>query len=90
MAAVMFRAYRAYGSVRQRHESLELLYESTQLAQGSLHMESTLIALLNQARDMFRAEAAAITLFGNGEDEPPLRTSVGLQGRSGNHAPRAA
>jgi diguanylate cyclase (GGDEF)-like protein len=82
MAVVMFMAYRAYGSVRQKHESLELLYESTQVAQHSLHMESTLVGLLNQARDMFRADAAEVVLFASGEGEPALRTSIGPNGRS--------
>jgi diguanylate cyclase (GGDEF)-like protein len=82
MAAVMFLAYRAYGSVRQKHESLELLYESTQVAQGSLHMESTIVALLNQAREMFRCDAAEITLFGSTDGEPALRTLLGPEGRS--------
>jgi len=74
-----FIGYRAYGSVRQNHESMELLYESSR-AGSALHVESVLVQLLNQAREMFRCEIAEITMLPQHEGEPALRTSLGPGG----------
>jgi diguanylate cyclase (GGDEF)-like protein len=69
-------AYRAHGTVRRRHESLRILYESTRIAHGSLETGSMLTVLLEQAREMLRADIAEVTLFGIG-NEPALRTRRG-------------
>jgi diguanylate cyclase (GGDEF)-like protein len=69
-------AYRAHGIVRRRHESLRILYESTRVAHGSLDTSSMLTVLLEQAREMLRADVAEVTLFGP-DDEPALRTTRG-------------
>lgn len=63
LAAVLFLGYRAYGSLRQKHESLELLYASTKAIQQSLEVESVTRAILEQVRPMFRSEIAEIVLF---------------------------
>jgi hypothetical protein len=63
LAAVLVLGYRAYGSLRQKHESLELLYASTKAVQQSLDVQPVTEALLTQARSMFRAELAEILLF---------------------------
>ena len=63
LAAVLVLGYRAYGSLRQKHESLELLYTSTKAVQQSLDVEPVTEALLVQARSMFKAELAEILLF---------------------------
>ena len=65
MAATLFLAYRAYGSLRQQHEGLEMLYESTRLVQQSLDVQRVVSALLSQARTMFRAERAELLIFPN-------------------------
>jgi diguanylate cyclase (GGDEF)-like protein len=69
-------AYRSHGLVRRRHESLQVLYESTRVAHGSLETGAMLMVLLEQARQMFRADVAEVTLFGDG-DAPALRTTRG-------------
>jgi diguanylate cyclase (GGDEF)-like protein len=69
-------AYRAYGIVQRRHESLQVLYESTRVAHTSLETGSMLTLLLEQSRQMFRAEVAEVTLFGD-DGEPALRTRRG-------------
>ena len=74
---LMFVAYRAYTSQREKHQSLEFLYESTRMLNRSLQVEAATGALLDQARRMFRAEIASITLFPLAEGEPALRSTLG-------------
>ena len=80
LAGIVFIAYRAYGSVTQKHESMRLLYESTRIAQASMDVESMLLGLLSHARDMFRAELAEIDLFIPDEEGLVLRTSITPEG----------
>jgi diguanylate cyclase (GGDEF)-like protein len=71
----LFVAYRAYVSEREKHERLELLYESSRILQNSPELDSALLALLNHAREMFRAEIAEIVLYPRrGDDPTALRT----------------
>jgi diguanylate cyclase (GGDEF)-like protein len=79
LAALMVGAYRIYGSVRQKHESLEILYSSTRLLQQTPDIEATNATLLGQAVEMFRAQRAELLLFPSG-GEPGLEAS--LQGSS--------
>ncbi|MGH2751872.1 MAG: ATP-binding protein [Actinomycetota bacterium] len=74
---LMFVAYRAYTLQSEKHHSLESLYESTRLLNRTLQVESASSALLEQARRMFRAEVASITLFPSAEGEPALRSTSG-------------
>ena len=59
----VFLAYRAYVSEREKHERLELLYQSSRILQHSPELDSALGALLEHAREMFRAERAEILLW---------------------------
>ena len=59
----MFLAYRAYVSEREKHERLELLYQSSRILQHSPELDSALAALLEHAREMFRAERAEVLLW---------------------------
>ena len=59
----MFLAYRAYLSEREKHERLELLYQSSRILQHSPELDSALAALLEHAREMFRAERAEVLLW---------------------------
>ena len=59
----VFLAYRAYGSEREKHERLELLYQSSRILQHSPELDSALAALLEHARVMFRAERAEVLLW---------------------------
>jgi len=72
----LFLAYRAYLSERQKHESLELLYQSSQIFQRSAELDSAIVVLLEHARLMFGTNRAEMILRG-GEDGVPLRTSTG-------------
>ena len=74
--ATVFFAYRAYTSERQKHKSLESLYESSRVVQGSLQIEATISELLSQARKMFQAEVAQITFFPS-SGETAFRSSMG-------------
>ena len=56
----LFVAYRAYVSEREKHERLELLYQSSRILQHSPELDRALVALLDHARDMFRAELAEV------------------------------
>ena len=73
----VFVAYRAYVSERQQHEGLEMLYESTRILQRSPQIDRALVALLDHARKMFRAEVAEVSLLPQVEGQDVLRTSVG-------------
>ncbi len=73
----VFLAYRAYVSERERHERLELLYESSRILQHSPELDSALAALLEHAREMFRAERAEVLLWPrDGGDEGLLTVAV--------------
>ncbi|MGH2776381.1 MAG: ATP-binding protein [Actinomycetota bacterium] len=74
---LLFLAYRAYTSQSEKHQSLEFLYESTRALNRSLQVEAASSTLLEQARRMFRAEIATITLFPSAEGEPALRSTLG-------------
>ena len=76
-AAILFGAYRLYTVQRQRHESLEFLYNSTQLAHRTLKLEPTLLSLLGEARKMFRADIAEIIFFSAEDGVSALRTRLG-------------
>ena len=75
--AMMFITYRAYSAQRQRLQGLEVLYKATRVVDRSMRLESGTAALLQQAREMFRAEIAQLTLFPEGEGQPALRTTLG-------------
>jgi diguanylate cyclase (GGDEF)-like protein len=72
---IVFLAYRAYVAEREKHERLELLYESSRILHHSPELDSALSALLDHARSMFRAERAEILLFPDPADEETLRTA---------------
>ncbi len=72
--ATLFLAYRAYAEERRKHESLGFLYEATRIIHRSPRLESGILALLEHARTVFRAEIADITVVAPGES---LRTTVG-------------
>jgi diguanylate cyclase (GGDEF)-like protein len=73
--ATLLIAYRAYVSEREKHERLELLYESSRILQNSPELDSALVALLHHAREMFRAEVAELVVYPRRNDDPAaLRT----------------
>jgi diguanylate cyclase (GGDEF)-like protein len=56
-------SYRSYGALRQRFESLSMLYDFTRLVSGAKRPDSVLEAILTQAKDLLRAERAEIWLI---------------------------
>ena len=72
---MVFLAYQAYVSEREKHERLELLYQSSRILQHSPELDSTLVALLGHARIMFRAELAEIVLYPRADEREALRTT---------------
>jgi diguanylate cyclase (GGDEF)-like protein len=72
--ATVFVAYGAYISEREKHERLELLYQSSRILQHSPELDSSLVALLDHARNMFRAEWAQIILYPRKATDEALRT----------------
>lgn len=74
---LLFLSYRAYLEQREKHESLEFLYESTRSVQDSLEADQAILVLLRQAREMFRAEAAQVTLFSEDDETLAYRTYLG-------------
>jgi diguanylate cyclase (GGDEF)-like protein len=73
--AVVVVAYRAYGSEKEKHQRLELLYESSRIFQHSPELDSALAALLEHTREMFRAERAEILLWPRPDVREGLLTS---------------
>ena len=47
---IIFLAYRAYVSEREKHERLEMLYQSCRILQHSPELDVSLVALLDHAR----------------------------------------
>jgi diguanylate cyclase (GGDEF)-like protein len=72
---IVFVAYRSYLSEREKHERLELLYQSSRILQHSPELDSSLVALLGHARAMFRAELAEVVLYPRAREAEALRTS---------------
>jgi diguanylate cyclase (GGDEF)-like protein len=73
---VVFVAYRAYGSEKEKHQRLELLYQSSRILQHSPELDSTLGALLEHAREMFRAEHAELLLWPRDAEGEALLTAA--------------
>ena len=78
-------AYRSYTALRQRHESLSLLYDFTRLVSGAQRPDAVLEAMLAQAKDLLRAERAEIWL--HDDQDKMLRLRVDDDGRSTGELP---
>ena len=83
----VFLAYRAYLSEREKHEQLELLYQSSRILQHQPELDSAVLALLNHSRDMFRAQRAELLLRPRDDDNEGLLTSVTSDGESTTMVP---
>jgi diguanylate cyclase (GGDEF)-like protein len=79
VGAFLLLSYRSYTSLRQRFDSLSMLYDFTRLVSGAQRPDSVLESILGQAKDLMRAERAEIWLT----DEPQslLRLQVDDNGR---------
>ena len=85
--AVVFVAYRAYIGEREKHERLELLYESSRLLHYAPELDSAIGALLEHARRMFRAERAELMLFPEPSLDAASAQLVGRHRRPRDHGP---
>ena len=89
LAVVLALAYRSYTSLWKRYANLQLFYDFTKAIGGSQRAESVLEAILEQARELFRADVAELTLESPDADGPvfalraqgdmPFETSVPAQ-----------
>lgn len=84
---IMFAAYQAYVSEREKHERLELLYQSSSILQHTPELDSALVALLGHARTMFRAELAEVVLYARQPGEEALRTRSWHEGEPESMTP---
>jgi diguanylate cyclase (GGDEF)-like protein len=62
VAVFLVVMYRAYSSLRQRFDSLSLLYDFTHLVSGAREPDEVLDAMLSQAKNLLRAERAEFWL----------------------------
>lgn len=74
---ILFLSYRAYMGQRDRNESLQFLHEATRSVQRSVEADTAILALLEHARSMFRAEISEVMLFSDEEEGVAYRTSLG-------------
>src|SRR3954447_21585177 len=56
--ALLLLGYRAYASLRERHESLEQLYHFSEVVSGAHDVDTVLRSVLGQARQLLRADRA--------------------------------
>jgi diguanylate cyclase (GGDEF)-like protein len=73
-------AYRGFWRERRRSEHLAFLYESMRGLNASPDIERAVLQLLGEARGMFRAEVAGLTLVME-DGGPPRRTILGPEER---------
>jgi diguanylate cyclase (GGDEF)-like protein len=78
LASVVFLAYRIYQNERLKHESLEVLQESTRRIQQSLDADEVSRTLLDQTRQMFGADIAEVLFLPrDGESASLMRRGPG-------------
>jgi len=87
--ALMLLGYRAYASLRERHESLEQLYHFSEVVSGAHDIDTVLHSVLEQARELLRADRAEFLAFAFPGDLAPRRMTLladGMQRVSGTAA----
>ncbi len=72
----LFLAYLSYSSQREKHESLQALYESSRALHRVHDGEQALEDLLGRAAAMFKAELAEIVLFAATSDDLHVRARL--------------
>jgi diguanylate cyclase (GGDEF)-like protein len=80
VVVVLFVAYRAYSSLSQRYASLQVLYEITRATGRAQPTEALVEAVLDQARELLRAERASIVLFPVHDGGPTMQMEAGVEG----------
>jgi diguanylate cyclase (GGDEF)-like protein len=74
-SGLLIAAYRAYAKAREQQNNLRLLHEVTSLLYNSDDAPTALTDFLTAVRGAFRAEAAELVLFGEGDAVPTLSRS---------------
>ncbi len=72
----LYMAHRAYVGEREKHHSLQFLYDSTRLLHQSPELGSAVDAMLAQAREALRADVAVLT-YHPADGDQLLRSRVG-------------
>jgi diguanylate cyclase (GGDEF)-like protein len=76
-ALIGFLVYRASLEHSRVSGALDVVFESTRMLNRSPEVDAAVVALLTQARGMFRAERAEITLYPDGDADQVVRTTLG-------------
>jgi diguanylate cyclase (GGDEF)-like protein len=79
---VLYLAYRAFMSEREKHDRLEFLYEMTTILQRTPKLDRALVELLRHTRRMFKAEVAELALVAAPNSREALRTRLTEDGES--------
>lgn len=79
-------AYRTYVNLRQRHETLEMIYDFARSINTGTTSGHRLSVLLESTREALRCEQAELVLLPANPDESAERRSLGPDGRLQTHA----
>ena len=79
-AATLMLVYRAYTVLQGRHLSLERLYRFSEVVGSSPEVDGVLKTVLEQAKDLLRAERAEIMFVGPGTFGPAVGIRLGPEG----------
>jgi diguanylate cyclase (GGDEF)-like protein len=71
--------YKAYVSLRQRHSSLEMLYQFTSGLNQST-TDNRIRDILQRTGDMLRADLSGLLLYGTDSGDPPVLRWIGADG----------
>ncbi|WP_156870221.1 putative bifunctional diguanylate cyclase/phosphodiesterase [Sporichthya polymorpha] len=74
--ALLLLGYRAYASLRERHESLEQLYHFSEVVSGAHDVDTVLRSVLAQARQLLRSDRAEFLSFDFPGGLAPARMSL--------------
>jgi diguanylate cyclase (GGDEF)-like protein len=74
--ALLLLGYRAYASLRERHESLEQLYHFSEVVSGAHDVDTVLRSVLGQARQLLRSDRAEFLAFDFPGSLAPARMSL--------------
>ncbi|MGQ0630800.1 MAG: putative bifunctional diguanylate cyclase/phosphodiesterase [Sporichthyaceae bacterium] len=74
--AMLLLGYRAYASLRERHESLEQLYHFSEVVSGAHDVDTVLRSVLGQARQLLRSDRAEFLAYDFPGSLAPARMSL--------------
>lgn len=80
LAASLYLGYRAFESLKRKHQTLHSLYELTELSDSHSGAESMVGKMMAQAKQMFRADIAEIILFAAEPGDSVITRTLGVDG----------